>query len=132
MIYLLIGAGGIIGSLLRYSLGVLTHPWLSDGFPLGTLLANLIGCFILGWFTTSIVRLKLFHPHILAGLGTGLVGSFTTFSTFSVETVLLLRSGSFLMAFIYVLLSFAGGLFVTWCGYNLGRRMFKKRGEAAS
>lgn len=132
MNYVLIGAGGIIGSLLRYSLGVLTHPWLSNGFPLGTLLANLIGCFILGWFTTGILRLKLFHPHILAGLGTGLVGSFTTFSTFSVETVLLLQSGSIFMAFIYVILSLAGGLFMSWYGYFLGLRMFKERSEAAS
>lgn len=129
MNYLLIGAGGVAGSLLRYGLGLLTHTWYSGGFPLGTLLANLIGCFVLGWFTNSIVKLKVFHPHILAGLGTGLVGSFTTFSTFSVETVLLMKDGMFALAFLYVFLSLFGGLFLAWYGYSLGRS-FKRKGES--
>ncbi|MCC9087320.1 MULTISPECIES: fluoride efflux transporter CrcB [Bacillus] len=126
MIYLLVGTGGIIGSLLRYYLGVFTHSWWGYDFPLGTLLINLIGCFVLGWFTSRIVKLKQFHPHVLAGLGTGLVGSFTTFSTFSVETVTLIQHHLAGFAFLYVLLSLFGGLMMSWLGYDIGHRSFKR------
>ena len=135
MNYLLVGIGGIIGSLLRYYLGVFTHSWWEYDFPLGTLLINLIGCFVLGWFTNRVVKLKLFHPHVLAGLGTGLVGSFTTFSTFSVETVTLMQNSLWASAFLYVLLSLLGGLFMSWLGYELGHRSVKRiqeRGGEAS
>ncbi|MGD6974523.1 fluoride efflux transporter CrcB [Bacillus altitudinis] len=126
MIYFLVGSGGIIGSLLRYYLGVFTHSWWGYNFPLGTLLINLIGCFVLGWFTNKIVRLKQFHPYVLAALGTGLVGSFTTFSTFSVETVILIQHHSAELALLYVLLSLFGGLLMSWLGYEIGYRSFKR------
>ncbi|MGD7062879.1 fluoride efflux transporter CrcB [Bacillus altitudinis] len=129
MIYFLVGTGGIIGSLLRYYLGVFTHSWWGYNFPLGTLLINLIGCFVLGWFTNKIVRLKQFHPYVLAGLGTGLVGSFTTFSTFSVETVILIQHHSAELALLYVLLSLFGGLLMSWLGYEIGYRSFKRLQE---
>ncbi|MCM3252519.1 fluoride efflux transporter CrcB [Priestia aryabhattai] len=135
MNYLLVGIGGIVGSLLRYYLGVFTHSWWDYDFPLGTLIINLIGCFALGWITTYIIKLKLLHPHILAGIGTGLIGSFTTFSTFSVETVTLIQHRLWSMAFLYVVLSLFGGLLMSWLGYQVGKRAaskFQEKGEKAS
>lgn len=129
MSYLLVGIGGMIGSLLRYYLGMFTHSWGDYDFPLGTLLINLIGCFVLGWFTNRIVKLKLFHPHVLAGFGTGVIGAFTTFSTFSVETVTLIQNNLWASAFLYVLLSLCGGLFMSWSGYKLGYRSLKRLQE---
>ncbi|RDZ18262.1 fluoride efflux transporter CrcB [Priestia megaterium] len=129
MNYLLVGIGGIVGSLLRYYLGVFTHSWWGYDFPLGTLIINLIGCFVLGWFTYHIIKMKIFHPHILAGIGTGLVGSFTTISTFSVETVTLIQHGLWIFALLYVALSLFDGLLMSWLGYQVGHRAAKKLQE---
>jgi fluoride exporter len=120
MNYLLVGVGGVIGSLLRYYLGVFTHSWWAYDFPLGALIINLIGSFVLGWLTTHIIKMKLLHPSILAGIGTGIIGSFTTFSTFSVETVTLIQHGLWLFALLYVVLSLFGGLLMSWLGYKVG------------
>ncbi|MDT2046289.1 MULTISPECIES: fluoride efflux transporter CrcB [Bacillaceae] len=132
MNYLLVGIGGIFGSLLRYYLGVFTHSWWAYTFPLGTLITNLIGCFILGWFTYRMIKMNAFPPAVLAGIGTGIVGSFTTFSTFSVETVTLIQNDTLLLAFLYVGLSLFGGLLMSWFGYQVGNRSankLKKKGE---
>ncbi|AQX54458.1 fluoride efflux transporter CrcB [Priestia flexa] len=132
MTYLLVGIGGILGSLLRYYLGVFTHSWWAYSFPLGTLITNLMGCFILGWFTYRMIKMNVFPSAVLAGIGTGFVGSFTTFSTFSVETVTLIKNDTSLLAFLYVALSLFGGLLMSWSGYRVGDRSankLKKEGE---
>ncbi len=110
MSYLSVGIGGIIGSLLRYYIGLSSVIWWSSPFPIATLVINLIGCFVLGWFTTYLSKLKLFSPSLLTGFGTGLVGSFTTFSTFSVETVQLIQNSLWGFAILYVLGSLFGGI----------------------
>jgi fluoride exporter len=116
MVYVSVGLFGVIGALLRYYLGVSVSTVWHHSFPLATLLANLFGCFLLGWISTYLSRLGKLHPYILTGLGTGLIGSFTTFSTFSVETVTLIHSSNWGMAIIYVLLSFWGGLWAALMG----------------
>ncbi|HEX6922713.1 MAG TPA: fluoride efflux transporter CrcB [Bacillales bacterium] len=126
MIYLLVGAAGMIGALLRYYVGLIFDSGWAWGFPLGTFLANMAGSFVLAWFTTYISAMKKIHPHVLTAVGTGLVGSFTTFSTFSVETVQLLRQGDWQVAFIYVLLSLIGGLFLSGLGYYTGKSLHRK------
>ncbi|MED3729491.1 fluoride efflux transporter CrcB [Priestia filamentosa] len=126
MSYLLVGVGGIIGSLLRYYVGLFTHSWWPYNFPLGTLLINLLGCFILEWFTYRIIKIELFHPYILSGVSTGLIGSFTTFSSFSVETVTLINHHLWELALLYVLLSLFGGLFMTWMGHRVGEKGARK------
>jgi CrcB protein len=125
MIYLVVGLAGIIGTLLRYYMGMVVDFWWLGYFPLGTLLVNLIGCFALGWFTTRISKIEAIHPYILTALGTGLMGSFTTFSTFSVETVVLLQSSRWVTALLYVLLSLWGGLLMGWLGYKVGDYLFQ-------
>jgi CrcB protein len=115
MIYMAIGLLGALGALLRYYLGLL---FAAFSFPWGTLLANYLGCFALGWLSRTKVP---------KWVGTGLIGSFTTFSTFSVETVMFFKQRQFFHAFLYILVSFAGG----WLFAQAGRRFLKGVGEDA-
>lgn len=130
MLMIVVGIFAIIGALLRDGVGEITSLWWSGIFPFATLIVNLAGCFILGWFTTHIKKLESVHPYIKTGVGTGLVGSFTTFSTFSVETIQLFDSGHLALGFIYLFVSFAGGWAFAFLGFSMGDFIFmKKEGE---
>ncbi|MFP3381294.1 CrcB family protein, partial [Bacillus sp. SIMBA_069] len=78
------------------------HTFWHHSFPLATLLINLAGCFLLAWLTTYITRLNILPSEVITGIGTGFIGSFTTFSTFSVETVQLINHSEWSTAFLYV------------------------------
>lgn len=117
--YAFIGIGGVIGAVARYSISLLFA--VQSGFPYPTLLVNLIGCFLLSFLMNhQIVRQKL-REDILIAINTGMIGSFTTFSTFSVETVTLWIDYP-LMATIYVVLSVILGLLFCYVGYQLATR----------
>ncbi|MFG6496587.1 fluoride efflux transporter CrcB [Fictibacillus sp. UD] len=120
MNYLFIGFGGIVGAQLRYYVGLMVVHKSLAGFPIATLAANLLGCFALGWFTTRVANHKIMRPEIISGLGTGLIGSFTTFSTFSADTMLLIQDNRLGTAFLYVFISLFGGLLLSWAGHRLG------------
>ena len=120
MNFILVGIAGIIGATLRYLLGVYFSQWWLNDFPLATFVTNMVGSFLLGWFTHFLPRFKALHPHVITAMGIGLIGSFTTFSTFSVETVHLIEASKWGTAILYVLLSLWGGLFFSWLGYRLG------------
>lgn len=114
--FLAVAAGGALGSVLRYAIGLLAIELLGDGFPWGTLAVNLLGSFAIG---------------LLAGLGvegewrlllvTGLLGGFTTFSAFSLEVGLMAQQHR-AMAIGYVLVSIGCGLLAFAAGMALGRR----------
>jgi CrcB protein len=118
--FLLVGIAGIIGAILRYLLGVYFNQWWFHSFPLATFMTNMLGSFILGWLTNILPKFKSLHPYVITAIGTGLIGSFTTFSTFSVETVHLINSARWGTAILYVILSLWGGLLFSWLGYQLG------------
>ena len=124
MIYLLVGAAGMVGALLRYYLGVFAGEWWDYTFPVGTFLANMIGSFALGYVTMYIFRMKKVHSMTATAIGTGMIGSFTTFSTFSVETVNLLTHSHLVLALIYILGSMFGGLFMSWAGFTIGKQQY--------
>ncbi len=126
MVYIFVGAAGMVGALLRYYLGVLAGDWWNYAFPLGTFLANMIGSFTLGLITTYFFQKKNVHPMFATAIGTGLIGSFTTFSTFSVETVNLLSHSHLFLAFIYVIGSAFGGLFMSFAGFTIGKHKFNQ------
>jgi fluoride exporter len=130
VIYVVVGLAGIVGALLRYYLGLFVGALWNGLFPLATWLANIIGCFALGWLTAYLPRLRTIPPYVVTGLGTGLVGSFTTFSTFSIETVQLLRTSHFGLALFYVFLSMCGGLLMAWFGFRLGHGRLHAQKEA--
>lgn len=117
-LYLAVGIGGMIGAVGRYSVSVMFDG--SNGFPYATLTVNLIGCFLLSFLTNhSIIKRKL-SPEIFTALGTGMIGAFTTFSTFAVETIEMADSHPF-MALGYVLLSIVGGLVFCYSGMKVAK-----------
>lgn len=115
-LFIWIGIGGMIGATARYSISLL-FAGLS-GFPYATLITNFIGCFLLSFLLSSIKVKEKFSPEIRTALGTGVIGSFTTFSTFALETVKL-WSISILLALTYMMLSVCGGLLFCYAGFKL-------------
>jgi CrcB protein len=121
MLYLLVGMSGCIGALCRFLLG----RWVTDVtfslFPFSTFSINLIGCFILSFFyTVTVARIPVSHT-VRTAIGTGFIGSFTTFSTFSYETLQLLEHSHYGLAVSYVIGSLFGGIACAWFGIYLGR-----------
>ena len=113
---LAVGIGGAIGASLRFFLSQIIV--YEAGFPLATFSANCIGCFLLSYLLSG--KLLKNYPKIKLALTTGLLGSFTTFSTFSSETISLISDQLYGTAFVYVLLSAIGGLLLSFVGYRLG------------
>lgn len=114
-----VGIGGFLGAILRYGVG----QWVQaeDGFPIGTLGVNLLGCLVLAWFYTMAANRWKVHPHVKLGLGTGLIGAFTTFSTFSVETLTMITQHQLPYAALYVLVSVIGGVGLAFTGARLAQ-----------
>jgi CrcB protein len=123
---LLVMVGGFLGAICRYGVGELVVA--EQGFPFGTLLVNLIGCFLLGWLLTFMAQRNKKRPYITLFFGTGFTGSFTTFSTFSVETIQLFEKGQVFLAVMYVLFSLLIGLLLVFLGSKLAL-VAKKEGE---
>lgn len=118
---LLVGAGGVLGTLARWGVSLVVP--VQDGWPLPTLLVNLTGAFCLGLLLESLLR----AGEDVGGrrsarllLGTGLLGSYTTMSSLATELVLL--AGRPLVALGYGAASLAGGLLLAWCGIVLAAR----------
>ncbi|MFD1361230.1 fluoride efflux transporter CrcB [Lentibacillus salinarum] len=124
---LLVMAGGFLGAMARYGLG----EWVyTDDFPLNTLVINLAGCLFLSWFLTFIGLRGCVSRQMSLLIGTGLTGSFTTFSTFSLETLQLVQAGSVFDAVLYSLASTVGGLLLAYVGYSLALSQHKAGGAA--
>jgi CrcB protein len=112
---LLVALGGAIGSVARYKLsGLVLHHTIDWRFPAGTFAVNVIGCLVAGVLVALAEKADLLSPGARLFLFTGLLGGFTTFSAFGVETVHLLRRGEVLIAALYVGLSVAVGLLALW------------------
>lgn len=95
---LLIGVAGGAGSVARYLLGAVAHRWLGSGFPYGTIAINALGSFLLAVLTHAAVTRNVISADLRLVLGAGVLGGFTTYSTFNQETILLLQRGSILLA----------------------------------
>lgn len=117
-----IAIGGGIGALSRYGISCLL---IDQGiFPFNTLIVNLIGSFSLPFILYHKLIVKM-SPTLRLALGTGVIGSFTTFSTFSLETITLIQNGAITSAIIYIFISVFGGLTLVWLGYEIND---KKKG----
>ncbi|MCX6133436.1 MAG: fluoride efflux transporter CrcB [Ignavibacteriales bacterium] len=119
--YLLVFAGGGIGAVTRYWLSGLIHQRFGTEFPSGTLMVNIIGCFLIGVLMSMLEDRFVVYPSLRIFLTIGILGGFTTFSSFSFETVALLRDGEVFYASANVLLSVGTCLGGTWLGYSLGK-----------
>lgn len=111
----IIGLGGAVGAMGRYGISVLLTE---EGFPIATLCTNLFGCFLLSFLVHQNYIKKLLPMSIFTALTVGLIGSFTTFSTFSVETIALWNSTK-ILAVLYVMISVVGGLLFCLSGYKV-------------
>jgi CrcB protein len=105
MQWLAIALGGALGAILRHLITVWSFPVFGSRFPLGTLIVNLIGSFLIGICYVLIVERGLLGPEWRLLLMTGLFGALTTFSTFSLETLLLWHNGQPLTALAYIVIS---------------------------
>lgn len=126
MKYIAVGIGGVIGALARYGVGLLFETISFTSFPLATWLANMSGSFLLAFLTMSIFRMKQVSPLMISAIGTGIIGSYTTFSTFSVDTLKLLQHEAFTMAFLYVITSMIGGLLFSFGGFYVGNKLYER------
>lgn len=119
---LIVMAGGAIGALARYHLGRATGSLLGTAFPWGTLAANVAGGFAMGLLAGWLARHSVADgEHVRLALGVGVLGGFTTFSAFSLETVLMIEKGAWTMAGLYVLASVAGAVLALIAGLGLMR-----------
>jgi CrcB protein len=107
--------------VLRYWLSGAVYRYFAPTFPVGTLVVNVTGCLIIGLFMALFEERFLVQPLLRVFLTIGVLGGFTTFSTFSYETIALLRDGSVMFASLNILLSVIGCLCGTWVGMVLGR-----------
>jgi CrcB protein len=116
-----IAGAGAVGALARFGLSAFLHRWQPAGFPTGTLVVNLLGCFLFGLVWSLLGhRIPLDAP-VRATVFVGFLGSFTTFSTFAFETHHLLERGEGGLALTSVVVSVAGGVALAWAGIALGR-----------
>ena len=104
-IYLAIAVGGSVGAISRHWLSVSTTQWLGMAFPYGTLAVNLLGSLLMGFLSVVLVYRLQVSEELRLGLISGFLGSFTTFSTFAIDTIELGMDDSLAKAFVYVLLS---------------------------
>lgn len=119
---LLVGAGGFLGAVSRYLLGGwILHHSVAAKFPWSTFLINILGCLLIGVLSGAAERFDAFTPQVRLFLLTGLLGGFTTFSAFGLETLFLLRRGEWPIALIYAGASVIVCVFAVWVGMRAVR-----------
>ena len=114
-----VALGGAVGSVLRYGAGGAVQRWNGSDWPLGTLAVNIAGSFIIGWLAQLILTRGIMPPQARLFVMVGILGGFTTFSTFSLETLRLIQQGGWAPAAANVALSVVGGLIAAWAGFAI-------------
>jgi fluoride exporter len=123
--WLLIAVGGGIGSMMRYALqGFVGQEIAGRFFPLGTMAVNVSGCVAIGLLSGYFDGPQLIREEYRIGLLVGVLGGFTTFSSFGLETFRLADDREFLLATLNVVLSCGIGLTAVWIGYRVAQRLF--------
>ncbi len=121
--WLAIASGGAIGALGRYLVSGGVHGLLGRGFPYGTLTVNVLGSLLMGILYILLLDRVSLSAEWRAALQIGLLGAFTTFSTFSIETLLLIENGELMRAFANIILSVVLCLAAVWVGVIVGRQI---------
>ncbi len=114
---LIVGMGGFFGAISRYKLGgVILHHTLNQKFPYSTFTINLIGCLLIGILAGLAEKHNFVSPQLKLLIITGFLGGFTTFSSFSIESIYLIKRGAFITALIYGTLSLICGVSLAYLG----------------
>ena len=112
-----IGLAGLVGTLLRYWLSGVVARQYGETFPLGTIVVNLVGCFLAGLVFYMTEERLLVNPVLRTAILIGLLGGFTTFSSYGLQTFTLLRDGELGLATLNLAVSNFVGLLMVWAGY---------------
>jgi CrcB protein len=121
MVYLIVFLGGGIGAALRHGVNIAAARALGTGFPFGTLTVNVVGSLVMGLMAAWFAFEGSPSQHWRLFLTTGILGGFTTFSTFSLDTALLYERGELGLAALYVVVSVAAGVAGLFAGLALVR-----------
>jgi CrcB protein len=120
--FLLVGAGGFVGAMLRYGVARLLAPYTTT-FPFATLTVNILGSLAAGFFSTWIFQRTALEGEWRLAVQVGLLGAFTTFSTFSLESVSLLEQGHVTKALANIALNLLLCLAAAWLGVLMARSL---------
>lgn len=121
--YVAVALGGAVGCCARYGVTQWVQLYYSRSFPLATLIINVLGCFVMGFLFFATLERVSISPTLRMALLTGVLGGFTTFSTFAMEALLLLEDGEAGYAVLYLLLSLTLGLGAAFLGVYLARSL---------
>ncbi len=120
---LVIGCSGAVGALMRYVLGSRIALVAGNAFPWGTLIINVVGCFLAGLLLTLFVTRIPVSDLLRNGIQIGLLGGFTTFSAFSIDAIALFDQGLWLRGFLYIIASVIVSLLGAYLGMSVGRNI---------
>jgi len=123
-IYFAIALGGSLGAVSCYWVSTSTYSWLGSNFPYGTLMVNLTGSLVMGFLTVVLVQRFDVSDQVRLGLIVGFLGSFTTFSAFSMDTIHWIENGAVLKALAYVLVSVIACVLGAWAGLISAKQLF--------
>jgi CrcB protein len=117
-----VAVGGGLGAAARYVSIALLDTVQTNEFPLGTLAVNVVGCFLIGLLGTTILGEHAVRTEVRLAIVVGVLGGFTTFSTFGMDTLELLLGGQVGKAALYIIASNAAGLLAVWGGFAIAQR----------
>ncbi|MEG9862401.1 MAG: fluoride efflux transporter CrcB [Parvularculales bacterium] len=120
---LAVAAGGALGALGRYGVGVMAVRFWGSGLPLGTLVVNLVGAFVIGFITEVLAVRYSVGPEVRAFIVTGVLGGFTTFSAFALEMGLMIERKQIMLATGYAGISVVGGIVAFFLGIVMVRAL---------
>ena len=123
-IYIAIALGGSLGAISRYWVSSATYSWLGSNFPYGTLMVNVAGSLVMGFLTVLLVHRFDVSDELRLGLLVGFLGSFTTFSAFSMDTINWIENGALIKASVYVLASVISCVLGAWIGLSTAKQLF--------
>ena len=122
-IYIAIAIGGSFGAVSRHWMSISTYQWLGQEFPYGTLMVNLLGSILMGFLSVLLIYRFQVSEAVRIGLLGGFLSSFTTFSTFAIDTLQLAENEAMFKAIIYVVLSVVLCILGAWAGLATAKQL---------